>query len=101
MIVGEETLTIDTGSMMLSEADDCERLTGWTVNEWDKALMDNRANAVRFAYWLGRKRAGNPVEGDFADIEFDLGIVDWKVELPEPAEDDGPRPTGKPPEVNG
>jgi len=100
MIVGEETLTIDTGSMMLSEADDCERLTGWTVGEWDKALMDNRANAVRFAYWLGRKRAGNPVEGDFADIEFDLGIVDWKVELPEP-ESDEPRPTGKPEEPAG
>lgn len=38
MTIGEEHLTIDLDRMKLSEAAQCERLTGMTVPEWIGAI---------------------------------------------------------------
>ena len=57
--IGEEHLTIDLDRMKLSEAAQCERLTGMTVPEWIGAFFQTRSIAVQFGYWLARERAGN------------------------------------------
>jgi len=97
MTIGEEHLTIDLDRMKLSEAAQCERLTGMTVPEWIGAFFQTRSVAVQFGYWLARERAGNPVV--FGDIDFDLGDFDIEA-VDEPGAEPGSEagPTGPSPE---
>ena len=95
--IGEEHLTIDLDRMKLSEAAQCERLTGMTVPEWIGRSSKPVLFAVQFGHWLARERAGNPVVS--GDIDFDLG--DFDIEAvdepgPEPGSEAGP--TGPSPE---
>ena len=99
MVIEGERLELDNDHFMLSEAKQCERLTGMTVQEWWDAFVEGRAEAIQFGYWLARKRTGEAVA--FGDIEFDLGEFDFELPdvLPEdaaPESEEGP--TGPPPE---
>lgn len=95
MTVAGEDIPLDTDHMMLREVDQLEKLTGWTVNEWAQALLDNRSNAVRFAYWLGRRRQGQPIDGRFSDIDLDMGEISWRADTG----DDGEAEPSDPPTV--
>ena len=66
---------LDLGSMLLSEAEECETLTGWTTPQWVDALLDSRARAIKFAYYLARRRAGEPL--DYASIDLNLNDITW------------------------
>lgn len=101
----DESWVLDLGTMKISEAEQCESLTGWDVEKWRDALIENRARAVKFAVWLSRTRAGETVP--WKDLDFDLAALDWVLldddgnELPPPdlgvtEEDAESVPTGPP-----
>jgi len=70
-------VVLDLDTMKMDEAEECEKLTGWTRQQWLEALFEDRVRAVKFFIYLARKRAGDPVEWD--DIDFDLGRTEWKA----------------------
>lgn len=64
------TRDLDVMSMLMSEAEQCESLTGWTEDEWRGALTENRVQAVRFAWWLAGRRAG--ADERYSSVDLDL-----------------------------
>lgn len=68
---------LNLNRMMVSEAEQCEALTGWEAEEWRDQLFKNRARAVKFAVWLARQRAGDPVA--WSELDFNLTELDWQV----------------------
>lgn len=103
----DEVWLLDLGTMKISEAEQCESMTGWDVEKWRDSLVENRARAVKWAVWLARTRAGEQVA--WKDLDFDLAALDWVLldddgnELPPPdlgvTEDDANEtPTGQPEE---
>lgn len=86
MTLDGETWKFDSDHMLVSEAIECEKLTGWTTSEWWDAFLNDRALAKVFFYWLARKRAGDPLTVPFTDVDFDQGAVEWGVEGVEVAE---------------
>lgn len=66
---------LDLQTMKVSEAEQCEALTGWEAEQWRDALFENRARAVKFAVWLARTRAGETVA--WKDLDFDLADLNW------------------------
>jgi hypothetical protein len=100
-----DSWVLDLGTMKISEAEQCESLTGWDVETWRDSLVDNRARAVKFAVYLARTRAGDAVS--WKDLDFDLAALDWTLldedgnEVPPPdlgvtEEDAAEVPTGLP-----
>ena len=67
---GDEVRDLDVTVMLMSEAESCESLTGWTEDEWRDGLTRNKVQAVRFAWWLAGKRAG--VEERYGSVDLDL-----------------------------
>ena len=98
--VGEETHELDLGSLFISEARECQRLTGMKAHEWEAEFFSGDATAIAYAWWLACKRAGAPPAASFAELDFDLGKADIHVVVPkseavdEPADPD--LPTGPP-----
>lgn len=101
----DESWMLDLGTMKISEAEQCESLTGWDVETWRDSLVDNRARAVKFAVYLARTRAGETVS--WKELDFDLAALDWTLldddgnEVPPPdlgvtEEDAEAVPTGLP-----
>lgn len=74
---------LDLDTMSIDEAEQCEKLTGWTALQWRDALTEYRARAVKFAVWLARRRAGDAQE--WAEVDFDL----YEVTIDRDLEDDG------------
>ena len=72
-----EVRDLDIATMRMSEAEQCESLTGWTEDEWRNELSRNRVQAVRFARWLAGRRAG--VAERFSEVDLDLRAL--SVEL--------------------
>ena len=66
----DEVRDLDVMSMLMSEAESCESLTGWTEDEWRDALTKNRVQAVRFAWWLAGRRSG--AEERYSSVDLDL-----------------------------
>ncbi len=105
LALGEDSWVLDLGTMKISEAEQCESLTGWDIEKWRDSLVDNRARAVKFAVYLARTRAGEQVS--WKDLDFDLAALDWTLldddgnEVPPPdlgvtEEDAAAVPTGQP-----
>jgi len=82
LTVGDQSRTLDWDHMPLPDAIECERVTGWTYHEWRKALIEDKAQAVAYAWWLAGKREGVDV-GRFADAlkdeTLDLGALSIEV----------------------
>jgi len=76
----DETRNLDISTMPIKDAEDCERFTGMTWVEWREALTQDRASAVKFAWWLAGKR-DNLTQPKFSDIDLDLASLRWDVEL--------------------
>lgn len=72
-----EGWVLDLGTMLISEAESCESMTGWDAESWRDALAQGRARAVKFAVWLARTRAGDSVA--WADLDFDLAALLWEL----------------------
>jgi hypothetical protein len=58
--------------LMLDEADSLLKWTGMTWNDWVGAVDKREPDALRFLYWLARKRADRPIDGKFSSINFYL-----------------------------
>lgn len=79
---------LDLDTMSIDEAEQCERLTGWTALAWRDALTEYRARAVKFAVWLARRRDGDEVE--WSALDFDLYEV--VIDRQEDPDDGEPAP---------
>lgn len=77
LTIGEESWLLDLGTMKVSEAEQCEALTGWDIEKWRDSLVENRARAMKYAVWLARTRAGEQVA--WADLDFDLAALEWEL----------------------
>lgn len=70
---------------------------------WLDGIDERNPDALRFLYWLGRKRSGNPYDGKFTAIDFWLNqVVVERVDggdvLPDP---DKPQPEESPDPTEG
>jgi len=77
----DDERVLDWDSMPLPDAIACQKQTGMTYVEWRRALLDDRAEAIAFGWWIAGRRAGVDV-GRFTDLledeTFDLG--DLRIE---------------------
>lgn len=73
-----EVVTLDLDTMMMDEAEECEKLTGWTRQQWLESLFEDRVRAVKFFIYLARKRAGVK-DVDWEAINVDMGHTEWKA----------------------
>jgi hypothetical protein len=62
---------LDLGTLMIPEAMELKRFTGYGPRAWVDALAEDDPLAVRFAFYLARKRAGED-ELQFADVDVNL-----------------------------
>jgi len=90
---------LDLNSMTIREARECKTLTGWSWDRWRIALADGDADAVAYAWWLACQRAGEPGQGEFLDLDFDMGKMEITAAgrpdaAPVRPEGDEPGPTG-------
>lgn len=77
--------------LMLDEADMLLRSTGLTWRDWLTGIDAGKPDALRFVYWLARKRAGDPVEEKFSEITFWLHALSTTVKDPgDFGQDDAP-----------
>ncbi len=94
---------LDLASFRLSEADDLVRLTGWNNEEWIEHLNRDHPDALRFAWMIANKRAGEPLAEKFHEIDFDIrdfGVAVVEDEAPTVVEgaEGSEVPTGPPAE---
>ena len=81
----ERILDLDT--MLVTEAEELEAVTGWTAPEWQESLFATRALAVAFGWYLACKRAGDDVDYETIRLTLDLGALNSSlVEEPDPVE---------------
>lgn len=78
--VDGERYELDLTQFLTSDADALLKATGWRKQEWIQELLTEHPDAIRFAYWLARKRSDRPLEMSFRDIDFDMGLLDWDAE---------------------
>lgn len=82
LTVSGETYELDLASFRLSDSDELMRFTGWSRQEWLNALFEDHPDAIRYTWWLVHKRADQPLQIAFKDIDFDL--ADLEVDLHDP-----------------
>lgn len=61
---------LDLDTLMTSEAVELRKLTGFGAFEWLDALSEDDAIALRYAFYLARKRAGEEIK--FADVDVNI-----------------------------
>jgi hypothetical protein len=79
----------DPERMLNTEAIALQKVTGFTISEWLKALQKEDAFALTALVWLLWRRSGREVE--FDEVEFDIGQLD--IEDDKADEDEAPDPT--------
>lgn len=78
---------LDLGSLMISEAREMKRLIGYgSAETFLRELTALDPDAVAFSWWLANKRAGTPLAGKFADLDFDLEALGARASLSDDAE---------------
>lgn len=78
MTVEGTTRELDWQRMLISEATECQRLTGYTYSEWKQALAREDALAIAYGWWLACKRAGDAMPSRFSELDFDMGTLRWE-----------------------
>jgi hypothetical protein len=79
---------LDLDSMLISEARELKRLTGWDYLTWRSMLGQSDPDAIAFAWWMVCKRAGDPVPGSFMDLDFDMVSLQVRVVVDDEAADE-------------
>lgn len=85
--------TLDLGLLTIDEGIELQKLTGLGPRQWVDALTEDDPLAVRFAFYLARKRAGEQVK--FADVVVNL----FGMELSIIPEGDQGQPSDVPEEI--
>jgi len=81
---GQERL-LDLDTLLVTEAEELEAVTGWSAPEWQEALFNTRALAVAFGWYLACQRAGDDVDYETIRLTLDLGKLNSALaEEPEP-----------------
>lgn len=76
--------TLDLGILMIPEALELKRYTGLGPRQWIDALGEDDPLAVRFAFYIARKRAG---EDAIAFGDVDVNLFDMSLtQIPDEAE---------------
>lgn len=70
--------TLDLDTFMTSEGIELRKLTGFGAFEWLDALAEDDPMALRYAFYLARKRAGEEVL--WADVDVDMFTRDLRTE---------------------
>lgn len=79
----------DMATMRNLEAIELEAKSGMTVIEWQQALGEMRAEAVRALVWMAGKRMGYDFGCKYSELDFDLMALANSLEV----EGDAPDPT--------
>lgn len=74
---------LDLGVLMLDEAIELQKLTGFGPRQWVDALTEDDPLAVRYAFYLARKRTGEDVK--FGDVTVNLFAMELSA-IPDPDE---------------
>jgi len=77
---------LDMSTMKMRESMECQSLTGWTWPEWRSHLIEDRAEAVTFAWFLACKRHGDDVTFSGLLDTLDQAKISFEVK----ESDDGP-----------
>lgn len=97
MTVAGVTRRLDTDSILMSELRFLRRNTQYGSHiEFIDGLQADDPDALVFAWWLASKRAGEPIEGRFDEIDFDLADVQFAVTEEEGAAQAAAGPTSPP-----
>lgn len=75
----DETRSLDIMAMPIADAIACEQYTDMPWTDWRAAVLDDRALAIQFAWWLAGRREG--VTEKFSSIDLDLAQMEWSSEL--------------------
>ena len=75
--------TLDLGVLTIDEGIELQKLTGLGPRQWVDALTEDDPRAVRFAFYLARKRAGEDVK--YGDVVVNLFGMELSI-IPEPGE---------------
>lgn len=79
---------LDLDTLLIAEGKELRKLTGFGPREWVQALTEDDPQAVQFAFYLARKRAGEQVQ--FKDVEVNLfgmtlTVIGAEQDTPDPA----------------
>lgn len=78
--LGDVQRELQLTSLLISEAREMKRLIGLSsIGAFVQALQDSDPDAIAFAWWLVNSRAGTPLGGKFADLDFDIEAMRWGV----------------------
>lgn len=77
---------LDLGVLTIDEGIELQKLTGLGPRQWVDALTEDDPLAVRFAFYLARKRVGEEVR--FAEVTVNLFGMELTI-LPEDDEQSG------------
>lgn len=84
MTLADSTRVLDLDSLLVTEAEELEALTGWTAPEWQDALFNTRALAVAFGWYLACKRHGDDADYEQIRTTLDMGKLNSELVEDEP-----------------
>lgn len=80
LTLGQTERELALNSLLISEAREMKRLIGLSsMPAFVEALQADDPDAIAFAWWLANNRAGTPLGGKFADVDFDMESLRWGV----------------------
>lgn len=85
---------LDLGLLTIDEGIELQKLTGLGPRQWVDALAEDDPRAVRFAFYLARKRAGEDIK--FGDVTVNLFGMELTIV---PEDDQGLQPSDVPEDV--
>jgi hypothetical protein len=78
--IGDKTYPFELNSLLISEARQMKRCIALTTrDQLVQALLQEDPDAIAFMWWLAAQRAGEPLPGTFAELDFDT--LDVKVSV--------------------
>ena len=70
----------DASDMTLGESFELKKLTGLTVPTFNAGFSQQDPECWRFAWYIANKRAGEPLEGRYSDIDFKWADLEFEPE---------------------
>jgi len=90
----DEERVLEWETMPVPDAITCEKVTGMTHVEWRNAMIDDRAEALAFGWWIAGHRAGIDV-GPFVDLLEDRSFDLWALSVIAVPDEDQAAPVDK------
>jgi hypothetical protein len=82
MTIGDKSYPFELGSLLVSEARQMKRCIGLTSkDQLVQALLEEDPDAIAFMWWLAAQRAGEPLPGTFAELDFNTVDVVFSADV--------------------